>query len=136
MAVVMITPVEVESELKERGYFVSDGHTPQVPIIHHGVHDIPPVPVVDDGVHDVPPVPTVHDGVHDVPPVPDIHSVHALWDPKTTPVPDINSGLDVLPDVHIPLIQEGSKYAKYIRFLPLLMMLLPEKEVLDLGRVL
>ena len=131
MAVVRVTPVEVESELKDRGYFISDRHAP-VPVIHNGVHDVPPVPVIHDLVHDVPPVPIIHDGVHDVPPVPIIHDgVHDV-----PPVPIIHYGVHDVPDIHIPVDQAESKYAKYIRFLPLIMLLVPESDVLDLRRVL
>ncbi len=119
MAVLRVTPVEVESVLKDRGYFISAGHAPPdpVPVVHDEIH-VPPDPVVHDGVH-VPPVPIIHDGVHEMPPVPIIHD-----------------GLLDLPIIHIPAPQVESRYAKYMRFLPLIMLLAPESEVLDLGRVL
>ena len=132
MAVLRVTPVEVESELKDRGYFISDEHTPPDPIPHDGVHDIiPPVPIIHDGVHDIiPPVPIAHDGVHDLP---ILHNgVHDI----IPPVPIVHNGVHDLPIVHIPADQVESRYAKYIRFLPLIMLLVPESEVLDLGRVL
>ncbi len=144
MAVLRITPIEVESVLKDRDYFISDGqhapphetpwiHTPPVPVAHDGVHDVPPVDIIHDGVHDVPPIDIIPRGVHDVPPIDIVHDgVHDV------PLIDIvHDGVHDLPILHIPVDQVVEfRYAKYIRFLPLIMLLVPESEVLDLGRVL
>ncbi len=142
MAIITVTPAEVASELGNRGYHVEQAPVPPEP--HVGIHDVPPIvihepPVPPVLIHDVPPIvihepPEPHVGIHDVPPI-------VIYKPPVPPV-----GIHDVPpiviheppvELHIPVdaITEGPAYAKYLRFLPFLVVLFREADVLDLRRV-
>jgi len=131
MGFITVRPADVESALTSRGYSVNIAHephwipdrpVPHAPVIDQGVHDLPHAPVIDQGVHDLPHVSVIDQGIHDLPHMPVIdQGVHDLLH---------------MPVIHIPVedVRE-SRYAKYLRLLPFVSFLFPEKDILDLGGV-
>ncbi len=145
MAIITITPRQVAEELGTRGYRIKssrwipvpdplpdpgpdiipvpDPHVPHVPVIPPVPPPVPPIPGDDPRSTPLPDVIVLpKDHVPYIPPVPPPVPPIPGDDPRSTPLPDI--------DIHVPVLEE-SAYAKYLRFLPLLALLVPEKHITD-----
>ncbi len=130
MAQTTVTILDVSSELRRRGYFVSDPHVPpadHVPITHEplpvdvstDVQDVPEahvpidIPGVDiPGIH----VPIYIPGIHETPPV--IH--------EPGPVDLLHEPVLHIPGLRVPY-EPVRRYARYIKFLSYLVLLMREQ---------
>jgi len=116
----VVPPVVVSQDIIDaltyRGYRIQSG----------GPKD--PIPPVPHAVH----VPGIHEPPAHLPPLhtPEVHVPHEPVHEPVHELPPLH-----VPEGHVPY-EPVSPYAKYLRFLPYLLVLIPESWVMDLGEVL
>ena len=147
MAIIRYTPVEhhdIAAELASRGYSKAADHAPPP-----GIHIPPAAHAPPVRISPAPHAPSVHipPAAPHAPPADHVAPIIHLPGPVPTPPADIypHPGVHAPPEIHLPpgihapeihipaeAVMEPTGWRKYLRWLPYLILLAPERDVLEL----